>query len=448
MNFSEVVDPTLSGLIISVIFGAVIIFYWFCQKSPPKNESEDHEEKESKVLPTKKPKPQAKLKRSTVPTFTDPLLYTSLKGHGGAVLGLHASINGKYLASCSDDRSVRLWSVKDFGHGNKCVRVNVEYDHAKLVQFSPDSRAFIAGLAIENTVRVFKLGKKDDGVTTTCVPIEGDFPKYTQADLMSIGVGSSASGGSFVMTAYRDTTIHVRNLKGDILNTINSNLGNNNFASVSPCGRFFAACGWTPDVKVWAVEFTKSGDYRDVVRAFELKGHTSSIWSFGFNNDTTRMITVSKDGTWRFYDTDIEYDKSQEPYFLNSGQFEVCGLSPAEHECLVALSPDASVAAVACLNNITVFSTATGDVECNFKEVHSEIITSLIFDIAGRYILSSGDKHIRVIHNILGYKETIRRLQLKLKKEPASSATRERLERQLHEAQKNLAKIQSSSNGK
>jgi len=46
-------------------------------------------------------------------------------------------------------------------------------------------RAFIAGLAVENTVRVFKLGKKEDGVTTTCLPIEGDFPKYTRLEAIS-----------------------------------------------------------------------------------------------------------------------------------------------------------------------------------------------------------------------------------------------------------------------
>jgi len=67
------------------------------------------------------------------------LLFVS-KGHSGRVLCLDASINGKYLATSSDDRTVRLWSVKDFGNGNKCVRVNVEYDHARQVRFSPDSR--------------------------------------------------------------------------------------------------------------------------------------------------------------------------------------------------------------------------------------------------------------------------------------------------------------------
>ena len=72
------------------------------------------------------------------------------------------------------------------------------------------------------------------------------------------------------------------------------------------------------------------------------------------------MITVSKDGTWRFYDTQIEYDKGQEPYLLNSGEINVCGNPLLENYTFIALSPDARVAAVANINNIGVFSTRTG----------------------------------------------------------------------------------------
>ena len=47
----------------------------------------------------------------------------------------------------------------------------------------------------------------------------------------------NASGGSFVMTAYADTTVNVRDLKGNVLHTLNTNQGNNLYAAVSPCGR-------------------------------------------------------------------------------------------------------------------------------------------------------------------------------------------------------------------
>lgn len=51
------------------------------------------------------------------------------------------SSNGKYLATCADDRTVRIWSTKDFlQREHRSMRANVELDHAILVRFSPDCR--------------------------------------------------------------------------------------------------------------------------------------------------------------------------------------------------------------------------------------------------------------------------------------------------------------------
>lgn len=43
---------------------------------------------------------------------------------------------------------------------------------------------------------------------------------------------------------------------------------------VSPCGRFVATSGFTPDVKVWEVKFSRSGEFEKVARAFDLTGCT------------------------------------------------------------------------------------------------------------------------------------------------------------------------------
>ncbi len=77
----------------------------------------------------------------------------------------------------------------------------------------------------------------------------------------------------------------------------------NSYASVSPCGRFFGACGFTADVKIWEVCFEKNGDFHEIRRAFELKGHSAGVYNFSFNSDSTRMASVSKDGTWRLWNT-------------------------------------------------------------------------------------------------------------------------------------------------
>lgn len=65
--------------------------------------------------------------------------------------------------------------------------------------------------------------------------------------------------------------------------------------------------GFAPDVKVWEVQFTKSGEFKQVARAFELAGHTSGIYDFSFSSDSTKMATVSKDGSWKVFDTNSQY---------------------------------------------------------------------------------------------------------------------------------------------
>ncbi|XP_032057016.1 transducin beta-like protein 2 [Aythya fuligula] len=364
-------------------------------------------------------------------SFTHRLLVAALKGHSGSVSCLDFSSSGKYLASCADDRTVRLWSTRDFtAREHRCLRANVELDHAELVRFSPDCRAFIVWLANGETIRVYKMTKKDDGTFTFTATSE-DFPKKHKAPVINIGI---AETGKFIMTASSDTTILIWNLKGEVLASINTNQMNNAYATVSPCGRFVASCGFTPDVKVWEVCFGKSGDFREVIRAFELKGHTAGIHYFSFSNDSRRMATVSKDGTWKFWDTDVEYKKQQDPYLLLTGKCEVT------EPCHIALSPDAHVAAISCGTSIMVYNTRRGEEEERFVGVHGQCITDLAFDTSSRYLVSCGDRAIRVFHNTAGYRAVVEEMETMLKK-TANKATRERLEQQITSAKKALAAI-------
>ncbi|XP_030009706.1 transducin beta-like protein 2 [Sphaeramia orbicularis] len=386
---------------------------------------------------SKKQKQEKQRSRKDKPSqhsFSHPLLASSLKGHSGNVTCLDFSSNGKYLASCADDRTVRIWSTKDFlEREHKCLRANVELDHALLVRFSPDSRAFITWLANGDTIRIFKMFKKDDSTLSFKVAAE-DFSQKHKASILNIGI---AETGKFIMSASTDTTIHIWDLKGELLATINTNQMTNSYAMISPCGRFVAACGFTPDVKVWEVCFGKAGEFKEVTRAFDLKGHSAGVHAFAFSNNSHRMVTVSKDGTWKLWNTDVEYKKQQDPYLLKTVP---CASSEGSR---VALSPDGRVVAISDGSNLALYNAASGELEEELRSVHSEDITDLRFDINGRFLVSSGDKAIRVFHNTPGYRAAIRDMQDMLKK-AQNEAMKQRLQQQITEAQSALDTVLSA----
>lgn len=52
----------------------------------------------------------------------------------------------------------------------------MEFDHAVRVKFSPDSKSFITGLGVANTLRAFKISKKDDSSVQIMPAAIQDFP--------------------------------------------------------------------------------------------------------------------------------------------------------------------------------------------------------------------------------------------------------------------------------
>lgn len=62
------------------------------------------------------------------------------------------------------DRTVFLWDTKDLSQRDrKSLRINIDFDYATMVKWSPDSKAFIISKFNENTVEVYKVEKKKDG---------------------------------------------------------------------------------------------------------------------------------------------------------------------------------------------------------------------------------------------------------------------------------------------
>ena len=138
------------------------------------------------------------------------------------------------------DRTVLIWSTKELtAKDRKSLRVNVEYDHATLVRWSPDSKAFIIHKSIGNCIEVYKVTKKSDGSAASATKAL-EFTKHHSEDVVGLDI---ACNGNFILTCSKANDLVIWDLKGQILASVDTILHTTHKARVSPCGRFAAASG-------------------------------------------------------------------------------------------------------------------------------------------------------------------------------------------------------------
>jgi len=432
-------------IFLTIILGATIILAIYIAKifqSKVKEEdaSEIIQEEEivkpekETITKTKKKAVEKKVKEKA-PSFHHPWLLTSLKGHSGRVVDLDFSPNGRHLASSGEDRTVLVWSTKDFTEKeHKVLRCNVEYDHGLFVKWSPDSKAFVVQKAVQNCTEVYRMSKKADG-SLGDFSVAVTFPPKHQTDI--IGMGISATG-KFIATCSDKTDLIVWSLKGEVLERIDTVHNLTYCCKVSPCGRFVATSGFTPDVKVWEVKFSRAGEFEKVSRAFDLTGHSSGVYSFSFSADSGRMATVSKDGTWKVFDTAVEFTKGQDPTVITSGSYSWDSSLPSS----ITISPDGAVVALSQDKNLEFYSVVTGESAGSMTGVHTEPVTQLAFTSDSQLVVTAGDRHVRVFHNVPGIRIKIQDLKTALQKNLSNSAAKDRIEKQIKSAEAALIAIE------
>ncbi|XP_022783893.1 transducin beta-like protein 2 [Stylophora pistillata] len=389
---------TLGTIVLSLVIAAVVLLVILYISFKSKQQKDDSSENLKPELEEKQPingerkdkTKHPKGKKGNLQLKPHPRQFAILKGHTGDVFDLEFSLNGKYMASASLDRTVRLWSVKDFKEKeHKYVRANVDFDHATKVNFSPDT--------------------SED--TSQQQPVRFRIFLIITVILLILSI----------------------TCLGEVLSIIDTRQMNNSYASLSPCGKFVASAGFTPDVKLWVVEFTKTDEFKQVSRAMELKGHSAGVFHFSFSADSTRMATVSKDGTWKIWDIDVEFTKKQDPHLLITGIYDAS--FGVYNNMLISMSPDAYVTAVAMGRSIGIFNTENGNLEELLEEVHGDDITAIAWHPSSRYLATAGgaDRQIRVWHNAAGIRIQIDDLEGRMYR-AKNENVKERLEQQILEA--------------
>ncbi|KZV78707.1 WD40 repeat-like protein [Exidia glandulosa HHB12029] len=204
-----------------------------------------------------------------------------LDGHTDAVLQVAVSPSGKFFASCSDDRSIRLWDAET-GHAIGAPMIG----HTRRVwsvAFSPDGRHIVSG-SEDETIRIWS--------TESCTTVLGPLHGHTA----SVSSVAYSPDGSRIVSSSWDNTVRVWDARtGDPILTLRGHSDWVRSAVYSPDGLRVVSGSDDHTVRIWdATTGQRVG--------IPLEGHSGSVWSVAYSPDGTRIASGSCDHTIRIWD--------------------------------------------------------------------------------------------------------------------------------------------------
>ncbi|KAF1794063.1 WD40 repeat, conserved site [Phytophthora cactorum] len=271
-----------------------------------------------------------------------------LRGHKYGITAAAYSPNGRFLATASSDRSIRLYfrdTLKD--KNPKLHQINIEYDHVTAMCFSSDGRSLV--VATENgSVKVYRgfvrLQIAVNRVALMCClcfalaeklrvkpEIVEEFPVSHKTDVHSVLMNDIGNWATIITCAGdSDTDVKFWNLSGELLQTVNTNQVANYHCVGSKDNRYIAVAAYTPEVKIYEISREKTGAFKKVNKIMTLQGHRTGVMDLAFDGSdalpVNRVVTISKDASVRQWDINVRYTVQEDPKVLSS--FNASGDQP------------------------------------------------------------------------------------------------------------------------
>ncbi|ODQ65012.1 WD40 repeat-like protein [Nadsonia fulvescens var. elongata DSM 6958] len=233
----------------------------------------------------------------------EPSMNKRLKGHSGAVFGLDFSPDNRYLLSCSEDRTVRLWSMETF---TNLVSYKSHNQPIWDVAFSPNGQHF-ATASHDQTARLWSCDRM--------------YPLRIMAGHMSdVDCVTFHPNGKYLLTGSSDKTCRMWDVNsGSPVRVMLGHMGPINCTSVSPDGRWLASAGEDSVVNIW--------DLGSGRRLKSMRGHgKASIYSLTWSADGSVLLSSGADNSVRVWDVKhntIEAGPEPEPF--NAGETSASG---------------------------------------------------------------------------------------------------------------------------
>ncbi|PVF91804.1 WD40 repeat-like protein [Serendipita vermifera] len=337
-----------------------------------------------------------------------------LSGHIAPILSIAFSPDGRYIASGSEDHTVRVWNAET---GEDIALFEGHRDTVNAVSFSSDSRLIVSG-SDDCTVRIWDIETNErilgplkghkDVVTSVIVSNDGrhiasgSWDKTIRLwDLQSgrkignrfeghMDVVSSiafSANGCYIVSGSWDKTIRVWDIQTGttIIGPFEGHMDMINSVTISPDGCLIASGSWDETIRVWSVD---RGE--EVMRPLE--GHADMVTSVAFSPDGNYIISGSEDDTVRLWD-------------IHTGEEATSSIEVHKRSVTsVMFSPNGRrIASGSYDKKILVWDTQMSGQLAKPFEGHTGYINSVVFSPDGRKIASgSSDRTIWIWDSTTG----------------------------------------------
>ncbi|RLN85787.1 hypothetical protein BBJ28_00016607 [Nothophytophthora sp. Chile5] len=227
----------------------------------------------------------------------------ALEGHRERAWHVSWRFDGKLLASCSGDRTIRLWAAKDQSDKWECVGI-LEDAQGRTIRacewcVSPDGR-YLASVSFDATTVVWeKQGQSYEVISS----LEGH-----ESEVKSVAWSPS---GAYLATCSRDKSVWIWEADADTdfecISVLHGHTQDVKFVTWHPTEDLLLSASYDDTIRVWAendddwycketltVAATGKEHLSDALLC-DFVGHTSTVWGLAMNPNGNQMASVSDD---------------------------------------------------------------------------------------------------------------------------------------------------------
>jgi WD40 repeat protein len=215
---------------------------------------------------------------TTLPDLPDPTLSPVPTGHTSGVPVLGVAPDGSWLASASDDETVRIWDPLT---GSPRHTLTGHTGRVSALGVAPDG-SWLASVGWDGTVRIWD-------------PLTGSLRHTLTGHTRPVGALGVASDGSWLASVGWGGEVRIWDpVTGSLRHTLTGHIGAVWALGVASDGSWLASAGWGGEVRIWD---PVTGSLRHT-----LTGHIGEVMTLGVVPDGSWLASAGWDGTVRIWD--------------------------------------------------------------------------------------------------------------------------------------------------